>query len=164
MVAVFVGDHVGLGEGRIVDAEARGELVEEAEVDVDELVVRAVERAHLRAREAAARLHLVAEEDGVHVPVLPAAPLEDAGPELLDAVDDADDAAVLSFVRVSARPAGRRDLCRRVTPADLLIVEWRQLAQTAAVRKQGEQQVDDQRGAAQTAAAESEAAATHAAP
>jgi hypothetical protein len=40
-----VGEHVRLGEGAAAGAEARPQLVEEAEVDVDVLVGRAVERA-----------------------------------------------------------------------------------------------------------------------
>jgi hypothetical protein len=47
VVAVLVCDHVRLHERRHVDTEARLQLVEEAEVDVDELVRRAVERTDL---------------------------------------------------------------------------------------------------------------------
>ena len=43
VVAVLVRDHVRLGERRLARAEARLELVEEAEVDIDELVGRTVE-------------------------------------------------------------------------------------------------------------------------
>ena len=102
MVAVLVRDHVGLRERRAAGAEARLELVEEVEVDVHLLVAGAVERPDLRAREAAAGLHLVGEEDRVGVRVLPAAPREDAVPELLDAVHDGDDAAVLALVLASS--------------------------------------------------------------
>ena len=65
MVAVLVGNHVGLGERPALGPEARLQLSEEAEIDVDLLVGRAVERPHLRARGAAARLHRVREEDGL---------------------------------------------------------------------------------------------------
>ena len=51
VVAVLVRDDVRLRERRAPRAEARLELVEEAEVDVDELVARAVERADLGACE-----------------------------------------------------------------------------------------------------------------
>ena len=55
VVPVLVRQHVGLGERPTLGAEARLQLVEEAEVDVDVLVGRAVERADLGARGAAAR-------------------------------------------------------------------------------------------------------------
>ena len=51
VMAVLVRDHVRLRERRDPDAEPGLEVVEEAEVDVDELVGRAVERADLRAGE-----------------------------------------------------------------------------------------------------------------
>ena len=63
VVAVLVREHVGLGKRAALGAEPRLELVEEAEVDVDLLVGGAVERADLRARVAAARLHRVRVED-----------------------------------------------------------------------------------------------------
>ena len=109
VVAVLVRDHVGLDERRVLRAELL-QLVEEAEVDVDELVRWAVERADLGAGGAAARVDLVGEEDGVDVLVLLPAPREDLVPELLDAVHDGDDAAVLALVRVLARLALLRDL------------------------------------------------------
>ena len=43
MVPVLVRDHVGLGERAAAGAEPRLELVEEAEVDVDVPIPRAVE-------------------------------------------------------------------------------------------------------------------------
>ena len=45
VVAVLVGDHVGLGERAAAGAEARAQFVVEVEVDVDGLVGGAVERA-----------------------------------------------------------------------------------------------------------------------
>ena len=62
VVAVLVGDHVGLGERAALRAEARAQLVVEAQVDVDRLVGRAVERADGRGRAAAAGRRLAAEE------------------------------------------------------------------------------------------------------
>ena len=44
VVAVLVGQHVRLGERPAIGAEAGPQLVEELEVKVDRLVVRAVER------------------------------------------------------------------------------------------------------------------------
>ena len=49
VVAVLVGDDVGLGERPTGGPEARAELVEEAEIDVDVPVGRAVERPDGRA-------------------------------------------------------------------------------------------------------------------
>jgi Protein of unknown function (DUF998) len=162
VVAVLVRDHVGLRERAAAGAEARLKLVEEPEVDVDLLVARAVERPNLRAREAAARLHLVGEEDGVGIGVLAATTaLEDAVPEALHAVDDADDAAVLPLVRVFARLAFLRDLAGCITLAHLLVLQRRQLAESATAGEQHEEQINDQRTAAEASPAEREPAAAH---
>ena len=56
MVAVLVGDHVALGERPALGAELVVQLVEEAEVEIDVLVGRAVERPDLGRRGAAAGL------------------------------------------------------------------------------------------------------------
>ena len=53
VMPVFVGEDVGLGKPPALRTETRLELVEEPQVDVDLLVGRAVERAHLRRRRAA---------------------------------------------------------------------------------------------------------------
>ena len=53
VVPVLVCDHVGLREGAALGAEARAELVEEAEVDVDVTVGGAVEGPHRRGGAAA---------------------------------------------------------------------------------------------------------------
>ena len=58
VVAVLVGEHVGVDEGAALGAELRLQLVEEAQVDVDELVARAVEGPRAAGRRAAAGLHL----------------------------------------------------------------------------------------------------------
>ena len=70
MVPVLVGDHVGLRERPALGAEARAEVVEEPQVDVDVLVGRAVERAHGRRGSAAAALDGVGEEHGASRRVL----------------------------------------------------------------------------------------------
>ncbi|MNE00383.1 hypothetical protein D3C80_927910 [compost metagenome] len=79
MVADFVGDHVGLGEvagGR----ETLLHFAEEAHVQVDLLVGRAIERADRRRGEAAGRVDLAAEQDQVGVFVLAAGLGEDGLP------------------------------------------------------------------------------------
>src|SRR5436190_889380 len=145
-------EYVRLDERRHVHAEAQLQLVEEAEVDVDQLVLGAVERSDLRGGDAAAGLRLIAEQNGVDVGVRLVAALEDAVPELLHAVDDADDAAVVTLVRVFARVTARQ-VRRRVHLTWLsalphgLLVERRELAQPvprAAVGEQRDQQPDDQ--------------------
>ena len=55
VMAEFVGDHIILREIAL-GAEAVGEFVEEAGVEIDALIGRAVERPHRRLRGAAARL------------------------------------------------------------------------------------------------------------
>ena len=98
-MAVLVREHVRLRERPALGAEARLELVEEAEVDVDLLVGGAVERPDLRARVAAARLHRVRVEDRLRGRVA----AHGAVPVGLDAVDVGDDPAVLPLVRVRHR-------------------------------------------------------------
>jgi hypothetical protein len=46
-----------------------------------------------------------------------------------------------------------RDFARRVALSHLLILEWGELTEAAAARKQGDQQVDDESGQAETPAA-----------
>jgi hypothetical protein len=78
---------VGLGElaGR---AEPTRQRVVEAEVDVDLLVVRAVERAHRRDPAAAAGLPFVLEEHELGRLIGPAGLAEDVGPDDLGAAQD----------------------------------------------------------------------------
>src|SRR5829696_1411706 len=138
-MTVLVRDHVRLDECLVFDPELGLKVVEEAKVDVHLFVERAVERADLGAGETTARLHLVGEEDSVGVLVLPVAALKEAVPELLRAVDDGDDAAVLALVCILSRLTFRRDLAGRVTLADLLVVERRELAEPASAGKQREE-------------------------
>ena len=167
VMAVLVRDHVGLHERRAADAEAGLQVVEEPEVDVDELVAWTVERADLRVGGAAPRIRLTREEDRVRVCVLAVAPLEHSVPELLHAVDDRDDAAVRPLVRVLPRLAVLVDVARRVIDPDPLIGERRELRRepgtTAAVRENGDEDVDDQPDEAEPAAADCDAAGAHAA-
>src|SRR5581483_6357186 len=87
VVAVFVRQHVGLSERATARAEARSQLVEEAEIDVDVLVERAVERPDLGAGRTTARVGRTAEEDGLRETVAAAAGGEFGPPVALHAVD-----------------------------------------------------------------------------
>src|SRR4051812_47322080 len=97
-MAVLVCEDVRLSERAVAAAELRAELVEEAEVDVDLLVRRAVERADVGRRLAAARVRRAGEEDRLRDRVA----LDGLAPVRLDRVDVADDSAVLLRVRVGA--------------------------------------------------------------
>src|SRR5262249_45235351 len=101
VVAELVRDDVGLREvaGR---AEAIDELAVERQVDIDLLVLGAVERPGRRLREAAARLRRAREQDELGVVIF--------GPELLlprvlDVVKDEGDE--LDHLVVGARAGGR---------------------------------------------------------
>jgi hypothetical protein len=59
VVPVLVGEHVRPGERRVLRAEPVLELLEEAEVEIDVLVDRAVERAGLPSGLATAGRHAV---------------------------------------------------------------------------------------------------------
>src|SRR5687768_9423399 len=110
MVAVLVGDDVALGEWPALRAEAALEVLEEAEVEVDLPVERTVEGALRRRRVAARGVCGAGEEHGLGGGVLPTALLELAGPVRLDAVGEADDAAVGARVRIGASTALLRAL------------------------------------------------------
>jgi DNA-binding transcriptional regulator YbjK len=62
VMAVLVGDDVGLGERAALGAELAAELVEEAEVEVDVAVAGTVERAGIGAGDAAGGAGLAGEE------------------------------------------------------------------------------------------------------
>ena len=82
--------------------EVGNEIVEEADVEIDLAVVRAVERTHRLGRGPARGSGRIREQDGSCGVVRLAAPSELVAPELLDAVDEPDDAAIGAPVRVSA--------------------------------------------------------------
>jgi hypothetical protein len=68
-MTVLVRDHVRLGERAALGAEAIVQLLVEAEIDVDELVDRAVERADIRRRIAATCVVEPGEEDRLRLRV-----------------------------------------------------------------------------------------------
>ena len=85
---------------------------------------------------------------------------EDLVPELLHAVHDGDDAAILALVRILARLALLRDLRGGRVLAHALVVERAELPgePSAASGERGHEQVDDEDGDADPAAADREAA------
>ena len=142
MVAVLVREDVGLRERPAPGAELRLELVEEAEVDVDVAVARAVEGPRGRRGRAAAGLDAVVEEARSRRLVA----AERAAPVGLDAVDHGDGPAVLALVRVRPRLALLCDLAGRLTGrADGLAGERAEIAETAAAAQEDEREQDDDR-------------------
>ena len=92
-----------LGERAALGAELRLELIEEAQVKVDGLVQRAVERPDRARGGAALRAHAVAEErDSRLHEVLLARRGERALPVRVEALDDTEQAAVLALVGVGS--------------------------------------------------------------
>ncbi len=90
MVAHLVGDHVGLGE-IARGAEARLQVAEEREVDVELLVAGTVEGAHGRLPHAAGRAHLPVIENQRRGAVLAVRLLEDLAPDVLGAAENLGD-------------------------------------------------------------------------
>src|ERR1700704_5055756 len=98
---VFVSDHVPLGEWTALRAEARLKLIEEADVEIDLLVVRTVEGAGRRARGATRGLGVAGKDHGGRRCVRRAASsVELVAPVFLHAVHEADDATVRALVGV----------------------------------------------------------------
>ena len=106
VVADLVGDHVGLRE-LSRRAELLLEHLVEAQVDVDLLVVGAVERSHRRLALAACRRPAAAEEHQLGRLVGPARLLEDIGPDTFRAAQHLRDEARPGIV---GRWLGRRTL------------------------------------------------------
>ena len=152
--------------GVTVDAELRLQLVEEAEVDVDELVGRAVERA--RPSEVASPHPVCIEPVKKTVstcwyclPLRWKTPFQNFWTLLTTPT-------IRQSSRWFASCAGLAvlgDRARRVALSDLRVVERLELAEPAAAAgEQRDQQVDDERDDAEPAAADGEAAGAHAAP
>src|SRR5581483_5022279 len=143
-------------------AEAVVQLLIEAEVDVDVLVGRAVERADVGGRGPAAGGGRPGEEHRVGGTVGPPVGAEPARPVRLHAVDVGDDAAVLPLVRIRAGGAVELRRGAAAPGADGAPVE---AAVRAAARaaEEVEEQHDDRPDDAEPAAAEDDGAA-HADP
>ena len=140
MVAVLVGEDVRLGERAALGAELRLQLVEEPEVDVDVLVVRAVERPDRGRRATAAGLDRPVEEARGRRLVAP----ERLVPVRLDAVDAGEDPTVLALVRVLARLALLREVARRLARPDRLPVERAEVAEAASTAEEHEREDDEE--------------------
>ena len=100
VMAVLVRHDVRLGETAALGAELRLQLVEEAEIQVHQLVRRTVERTDFRACRAARSGGHAVVEDRVRTHVLLAAVGELLVPVRLDGVDIADDATALGLVGI----------------------------------------------------------------
>src|SRR2546423_3491347 len=98
-------DDVALSQRSAPRAELCLQILEESKIDVDQAILGAVERADLRGGDSAACRDLVGIEHGLGRLVLLARLLEFVRPELLNAVDVADDSTVLAPVGVGARTA-----------------------------------------------------------
>src|SRR5512135_1923354 len=119
-MSVLVRDDVALREGTALGTELGAQVLEEQDVEIHLPVVRTVEGTHRRLRGAARGVPVLAEEDGRRGRIGLALLRELVAPELLHAIHEADDAAVVALVRLRAgltiargrsvldRPAPRR--------------------------------------------------------
>ena len=153
VVAVLVRHDVSLGQRPALGAEALLELVVEPEVEVDVGVERTVERPDGRRGGSAGRVHPAVVEHGVGRLVGGATLGEGVGPVVLDAVDEADDPAVLALVGVLAGLALLGQLGAVLVGDEARVRDAGQRAGISAEQQVGEQQDD-----ADAAASEGDAA------
>jgi hypothetical protein len=127
-----------------IGAELAGQLGEEGRVDVDLLVQRAVERAHLVGGRAASRLSGSGVEDGRRHRVLLAVLREQLGPIGLDAVDGRHDQTLVVAVGVGTGLALGEVVVLLAARADLALVQGAALrAGRRRVRHLGAATADD---------------------
>jgi hypothetical protein len=105
VMAVLVGDHVALGKRPALRAEPLLQLVVEAQIEVYVRVEGAIEGPHGRRRRPAPRIDRAVVEHGLGGLIRLTGLGEGVVPVVLDAVDEADDPAVLALVGVLARLA-----------------------------------------------------------
>ena len=146
MVAVLVGDDVHLRERTALRAEPRLELVVEAEIDVDRLVQRAVERPDRARRAAAGGVDCFAEDLDTRLLELTLVGVG-FGPVGVQALDRTEQTAVLPGVRVRAGLA----LADRLAADRTLAQSASQAGQVAEITAE-EQDDGDEDKAAQPAA------------
>ena len=146
---ILVSKDVRLCERPAARAELRLQLIEEAEVDVDVAIARAVERPGRRGRRPTAGLDAAVEEPRSR----PFVPTKRLRPVRLHAVDHGHDAAVIALVRVLPGLAGLRELARRL-PArpDRLAGQRPEVAEPAAASEEEEREDDDDRNEPSAAA------------
>src|SRR5687767_9513003 len=65
MMAVLMSQHVRLGKRTSLGTKPGAQLLEEAKINIDSAVLRAIERPHLRGGTAAAGIGVVGEERGL---------------------------------------------------------------------------------------------------
>src|SRR5512139_782909 len=99
-MAVLMSKHICLGERTALGAKARLQFIEEVEVQIDFLVHRTVEWPHCAAGISTGGLRCLREKDCIGRCVLAPAPGKFIRPKRLDAVDEANYAAVLAGIRV----------------------------------------------------------------
>src|SRR5262249_33784646 len=105
VVSVLVRDDIRVGKLAALRAETRMQLVEEADIQVDLLVGRAVEGAVGGLRQTTLGLGRARIQDRVRRRVLDAAVRQLVTPVRLDAVDDAYDQTVRAGIRIGAGAA-----------------------------------------------------------
>ena len=101
MMADLMGDDIGLGE-IAAGAEPVLELAIEAEVEIDLLVERAVERTHGGHRIAASRAHLIGEQDELGRGIALALRGENPLPAALGGAEDLGDESLLGIALLRA--------------------------------------------------------------
>ena len=132
VVAVLVGEDVGLGERPASGAELRLQLGEEAEIDVH-----ARDRSGSRTGRPRRRPGRSRSAPGPRRTRSSAGVYRDAelrGPVRLDAVDVGDDPAFLLVIGVGSRAARLGQLASR-TASERLVIEPADVAQTASARE-----------------------------
>src|SRR5512138_955706 len=122
-MAVLMRKHIRLGERTALGAKASLQFIEEVEVQIDLLVVRTIEWPHGAAGSSTGSLRVPCEKNRIGECVLAPTAGKFIGPKRLDAVDEANDAAVLAGVRVGPGLALRLqivDSARVLRSGDLL--------------------------------------------
>ena len=154
VVAVLVREHVRLRERPALRAEPRLEVVEEAEIDVDALVRRAVERPDLARRRRRSRSTLAVEEGRRPPAGTRGRGAELAVPVRLDAVDEADDAAVLAAFASAPVLALLRAPRSGAAPGSTGTPTRSSRRAAATAAEHADEQVDDEHRDAEPAAAD----------
>ena len=142
VVAVFMGDDISLREGPTLSAEARLELIEEGDVQIHDLVGRAVERARRARGCPAARVSGVLEQARHGHRVVATRGGELARPVGLDAVHESDHPAIVPGIGVGAGPTGLRQVGAAPRVTQGLADETAQGASVPSARETATEQQD----------------------